>query len=103
MFPVKLLQAGDFVVLNVIGKLFFLKSFFLKTPRDYRFYYYTPPVFDFGLNLPQHILIFIIVLIYSVVSTKIVASGLVYFTLGYFVYKYQLIYSYFGYLNARRW
>ncbi|KAM9919310.1 hypothetical protein OXX59_008046 [Metschnikowia pulcherrima] len=94
MFPVKLLQAGDFVVLNVIGKLFFLKSFFLKTPRDYRFYYYTPPVFDFGLNLPQHILIFIIVLIYSVVSTKIVASGLVYFTLGYFVYKYQLIYSY---------
>lgn len=94
MFPVKLLQVGDFVILNVIGKLFLLKSFFLKTPRDYRFFYYTPPVFDFGLNLPQHILIFIIILIYSVVSTKIVASGLVYFVLGYFVYKYQLIYSY---------
>lgn len=94
MFPVKLLQIGDFVILNVIGKLFFLKSFILKTPRDYRFFYYTPPVFDFGINLPQHILIFIIILIYLVVSTKIVASGLVYFLLGYFVYKYQLIYSF---------
>lgn len=93
MFPVKLLQLGEFVILNVLGKLFF-KNFFLRTPRDYRFFYYTPPVFDFGLNLPQHILIFIIILIYSVVSTKIVTSGLVYFTLGYFVYKYQLMYSY---------
>lgn len=94
MFPVKLLQIGDFVILNVIGKLFLLKNIFLKTPRDYRFFYYTPPVFDFGLNLPQHILIFIIILIYLVVSTKIVTSGLVYFLLGYLVYKYQLIYSY---------
>lgn len=94
MFPVKLLQIGDFVILNVIGKLFLLKSLFLKTPRDYRFFYYTPPVFDFGINLPQHILIFIIILIYSVVSTKIVTSGLVYFLMGYFVYKYQLIYSF---------
>lgn len=94
MFPVKLLQIGDFVILNVIGKLFLLKNIFLKTPRDYRFFYYTPPVFDFGINLPQHILIFIIILIYSVVSTKIVTSGLVYFLMGYFVYKYQLIYSF---------
>lgn len=94
MFPVKLLQIGDFVILNVLGKLFFLKSLILRTPRDYRFYYYTPPVFDFGLHLPQHILIFIIILIYLVVSTKIVTSGLAYFTLGYFVYKYQLIYSF---------
>lgn len=94
MFPVKLLQIGDFVILNVIGKLLFLKSIILRTPRDYRFYYYTPPVFDFGIHLPQHILIFIIILIYSVVSTKIVTSGLVYFVLGFFVYKYQLIYSF---------
>lgn len=94
MFPVKLLQIGDFLILNIVGKLFLLKSIILKTPRDYRFYYYTPPVFDFGLNLPQHILVFIIILIYLVVSTKIVASGLVYFILGFFVYKYQLIYSF---------
>ena len=94
MFPVKLLQIGDFVVPNIAGHIFFVKRFFLRTPRDYRFFYYTPPLFDFGLHLPQHILIFIIVLIYSVVSTKIVVSGLVYFVLGYFVYKYQLVFTY---------
>lgn len=94
MFPVKLLQIGDFFILNIIGKLLFLKNLILRTPRDYRFYYYTPPIFDFGIHLPQHILIFIIILIYSVVSTKIVTSGLVYFILGFFVYKYQLIYCF---------
>ena len=93
MFPVRLLQIGDVVILNVIGKIFLLKNIILKTPRDYRFYYYTPPMFDFGLQVPQHILIFIIILIYSVVSTKIVTSGLIYFILGYLVYKYQLIYT----------
>ncbi|KAF3985367.1 hypothetical protein FT663_05330 [Candidozyma haemuli var. vulneris] len=94
MFPVRLLQVGDFFILNIVGKLFLLRDMFLKTPRDYRFFYFTPPVFDFGIQLPQHILIFIIILIYSVVSTKIVACGLVYFLLGHFVYKYQLIYSF---------
>lgn len=94
MFPIRLLQIGDVVLLNLVGKMFFVNKLLLKTPRDYRFYYYTPPVFDFGIQVPQHILMFIIVLIYSVVSTKIVASGLVYFGLGYLVYKYQLIYNY---------
>ncbi|KAG7196227.1 uncharacterized protein KQ657_000240 [Scheffersomyces spartinae] len=94
MFPVRLLQISDFLVLNIIGKLFFFRSLFLRTPRDYRSFYYTPQIFDFGLQLPQHILIFIIILIYSVVLTKIVCSGLVYFVFGYFVYKYQLIYCF---------
>lgn len=94
MFPIRLLQIGDVVLLNLLSKMFLLKDIILKTPRDYRFYYFTPPVFDFGIQLPQHILIFIIILIYSVVLTKIVTSGLVYFILGYLVYKYQLIYNY---------
>lgn len=94
MFPVRLLQLGDVVVSNVLGRIFLLRGIILKTSRDYRFYYYTPPIFDFGIQLPQHIFAFIIILIYSVVSTKIVVSGLVYFTLGYFVYKYQLVYNF---------
>ncbi|ODV81011.1 DUF221-domain-containing protein [Suhomyces tanzawaensis NRRL Y-17324] len=94
MFPVKLLQISDFLILNIFGKFFLLKAIFLKTPRDYRSYYYTPQIFDFGIHLPQHIMIFIIILIYSVVSTKIVTSGLVYFVLGFFVYKYQLVYNF---------
>lgn len=94
MFPVRLLQLGDVIVSNVLGRIFLLKGIILKTSRDYRFYYYTPPIFDFGIQLPQHIFVFIIVLTYSVVSTKIVVSGLIYFALGYFVHKYQLVYNF---------
>ena len=94
MFPVKLLQVSDFLLLNILGKLFFFKKLILRTPRDYRAYYFTPQVFDFGINQPQHIMIFMIILIYSVVSTKIVICGLVYFILGLFVYKYQLVYNF---------
>ncbi|RLV93943.1 Calcium permeable stress-gated cation channel 1 [Spathaspora sp. JA1] len=92
MFPVKLLQVSDFLILNILGK--FLPRMFLRTPRNYRTYYYTPQVFDFGIHLPQHILIFMIILIYSVVSTKIVTCGLVYFIMGLLVYKYQLVYNF---------
>lgn len=94
MFPIKMLQISNFLILNIIGKLLFLKNIFFKTPKNYRSYYYTPQNFNFGIHLPQHIFIFIIVLIYSVVSTKIITSGLLYFACGYFVYKYQLIYTY---------
>ncbi|EGW30860.1 uncharacterized protein SPAPADRAFT_62757 [Spathaspora passalidarum NRRL Y-27907] len=92
MFPVKLLQVSDFLVLNILGKC--LPRMFLRTPRNYRTYYYTPQIFDFGIHLPQHILIFMIILIYSVVSTKIVTCGLVYFIMGLLVYKYQLVYNF---------
>ncbi|KAI3404108.2 hypothetical protein KGF56_003144 [Candida oxycetoniae] len=94
MFPVKLLQVSDFLLLNILGKLFVFKKLILKTPRDYRAYYFTPQIFDFGIHQPQHIMIFMIILIYSVVSTKIVTCGLIYFVLGLFVYKYQLVYNF---------
>lgn len=87
MFPFKLLQVGD-VGLEIVSKLFYC-----RTARDYRALYYTPPVFDFGIILPQHILILIITMIYSVTSTKIVTAGLVYYVLGYYTYKYQLLYT----------
>ncbi|KAH3686702.1 hypothetical protein WICPIJ_002346 [Wickerhamomyces pijperi] len=87
MFPFRLLQVGT-VFIEIVSKLFYC-----RTARDYRKLYYTPPVFDFGLQLPQHILILIITLIYSVTSTKIVTAGLVYFLLGFYTYKYQLLYT----------
>lgn len=85
MFPFKLLLAG-----SLIG--FPLVKIKAKTPRQ-RNEMYSPPIFNFGLQLPQPILILIITLIYSVMSTKIVASSLAYFVIGYYVYKYQLIYA----------
>lgn len=87
MFPFRLLQVGD-VFFEIFSKIFYC-----RTARDYRTLYYTPPVFDFGLILPQHILILIITMIYSVMSTKIVTAGLCYFVLGYYTYKYQLLYT----------
>lgn len=85
MFPFKLLLAG-----SLIG--FPLVKITAKTPRQ-RNEMYNPPIFNFGLQLPQPILILIVTLIYSVMSTKIVASSLAYFIIGYYVYKYQLIYA----------
>ncbi|CCF59599.1 hypothetical protein KAFR_0H01900 [Kazachstania africana CBS 2517] len=85
MFPFKLLLAG-----SLIG--FPLIKIQAKTPRQ-RKELYNPPIFSFGIQLPQPILIFIITLIYSVMSTKILTAGLAYFVIGFYVYKYQLIYA----------
>ncbi|XBW36375.1 hypothetical protein QEN19_001954 [Hanseniaspora menglaensis] len=79
MFPFKLLLVGSFVELP-----------FIKNNKKENF---KSPLFNFGLQLPQSILILIITLIYSVLSTKILIFGLIYFVIGYYVYKFQLIYS----------
>lgn len=86
IFPYKLLLLGN-LLKYPIGNLFWC-----KTPRDY-LNLYKPPVFNFGLQLPQPILILIITITYSVISTKIVTAGLIYFIIGYFVFKYQLLYA----------
>lgn len=85
MFPFKLLLFG-----SILRFPFFKAG--CKTPRDYRDLY-KPPIFNFALHLPQPIMILIITIIYSVFSTKILVSGLVYFIIGFYVYKYQLMYS----------
>lgn len=79
MFPFKLLLVGAFVELPFIKK---------NNKENFE-----PPLFNFGLQLPQSILILIITLIYSVLSTKILIFGLIYFVIGYYVYKFQLVYS----------
>lgn len=54
-----------------------------------------PPVFSYGFFLPQTILIFIICIVYSVLndSWKVLLVGLVYFMIGHYVHKYQLLYA----------
>ncbi|KAH3665896.1 hypothetical protein OGAPHI_004085 [Ogataea philodendri] len=85
LMPCKLLVLGHIM-------RFVLIKAKCKTPRDYR-ELYRPPLFNFGLHLPHPLLILIITLLYSVMSTKILSSGLAYFVVGYFVYKYLLIYT----------
>lgn len=86
MFPYKLLLLGNLL------KYPLKNIFWSKTPRNH-LGLYKPPVFNFGLQLPQPILILIITVTYSVISTKILTAGLIYFIIGYFVFKYQLLYA----------
>jgi len=85
MFPFRLLQFGPLFVYPFarIG---------CKTPRDFQ-ELKTPASFRFGMFLPQPILVLILCLSYSVMKPLILIAGLVYFCIGYFVYKYQLLYG----------
>ena len=85
MFPFRLLQVGSIFSLPFI-------MWGTQSARDHR-NLFRPPIFNYGMNLPQPILILIIVILYSVISSKILFFGALYFLVGYFTYKYQLMYS----------
>lgn len=87
LFPFKLLDFGNAVLRP------FLK-FLAKTPRDYA-EIKRPSVFSYGFYLPTALLIFILCVVYSVLPLGhiVLSLGLIYFVLGFFVYKYQLLYA----------
>jgi len=87
LFPFRLLEFGA-----VSMYPFYL--FGAKTPRDYA-ELVQPPVFSYGFFLPQTLFIFIICIVYSILpsSELITLFGLIYFIMGSFVYKYQLLYA----------
>jgi hypothetical protein len=75
----------------------FLYPFYLmgaKTPRDYA-ELVQPPTFSYGFYLPTSLLVYIICMVYSVLhsSWRILLAGTFYFSIGHFVYKYQLLYA----------
>ncbi|RUP51121.1 hypothetical protein BC936DRAFT_149778 [Jimgerdemannia flammicorona] len=88
LLPMQLLLLGN-VVTNV-----FLQLFLCKTPREYA-EARAPWQFNYGFGYPPPLLIFIIVLVYSTISSRILVFGTIYFAVGYLVYKYQLLYVYF--------
>ncbi|CAL8579818.1 hypothetical protein XPA_005549 [Xanthoria parietina] len=87
LFPFRLLEFGSVALypISLIGA---------KTPRDYA-ELVQPPVFSYGFYLPQTLLIFVICTVYSVLQSSwlILFFGLVYFLIGSFIYKYQLLYA----------
>ncbi|KAI5294315.1 hypothetical protein KEM52_004274 [Ascosphaera acerosa] len=64
------------------------------TPRDY-VQLTKPPTFSYGMALPQAILIFVICIVYSVFPSSwlVALFGVLYFAIGGFIYKYQLLYA----------
>ncbi|KAI1335608.1 hypothetical protein F5Y15DRAFT_397260 [Xylariaceae sp. FL0016] len=87
LFPFKLLQFGS-VFLYPIYRMG------AKTPRDFT-ELVQPALFNYGFYLPNALLIFILCLVYSILpwSEIVLLLGVCYFALGYFVHKYQLLYS----------
>ncbi|RMD44347.1 hypothetical protein DV735_g814, partial [Chaetothyriales sp. CBS 134920] len=86
-FPFRLLEFGAVALYPV----WLLNA---QTPRDYA-NLTKPPVFTYGFHLPQSMLIFVICIVYSLLpkSWTIILIGLIYFRIGAFIYKYQLLYA----------
>ncbi|OTA98191.1 hypothetical protein M426DRAFT_326190 [Hypoxylon sp. CI-4A] len=87
LLPFKLLQFGSI-------SLYAIYRMGAKTPRDFA-KLVQPSLFNYGFYLPTALLVFILCLVYSILPGAhiVLFLGICYFTLGYFVYKYQLLYS----------
>jgi hypothetical protein len=87
LFPFRLLEFGSVMQYPILHLT-------AKTPRD-RANLVCPPMFYYGFSLPTALLIFILCLIYSALpgGFLVLGLGIAYFTLGYFTYKYQLLYA----------
>ena len=87
LFPFRLLEFGTVAMYPVW-------MIWAKTPRDHA-ELVQPPVFNYGYYAPQTILVFIICIVYSVLdqSWLVQLAGLLFFLIGSFVYKYQLLYA----------
>jgi calcium permeable stress-gated cation channel len=87
LFPLRLLEFGSVFLYPILRMS-------AKTPRDYA-KLSQPPVFQYGFYLPPSILILILCIVYSILPAgyQVLFFGLGYFVLGYFTYKYQLLYA----------
>ncbi|KAK2879424.1 hypothetical protein FQN49_000884 [Arthroderma sp. PD_2] len=87
LFPFRLLEFGSVF-------LYPFQRMYATTPRDYA-NLRKPPVFSYGFALPPTIFIFIVCIVYSVFPSSwlVCLFGLIYFNVGQFIYKYQLLYA----------
>ncbi|KAF9928899.1 hypothetical protein FBU30_002041 [Linnemannia zychae] len=87
LFPMQLLQLADIVNLSI-------QKMFSRTPRDYA-EARAPPELHYGVVYSNATLVFVVILIYSCIKPMILVFGVIYFAVGYLVFKYQLLYVYF--------
>lgn len=87
LMPFRILEVGSVI-------LFPLYRWFSVTPRDYA-ELQKPPTFQYGFYLPTALLVFNLCIIYSVLlkGYEILLFGIIYFGLGYFTFKYMLLYA----------
>ncbi|KAL6040263.1 hypothetical protein QOT17_025465 [Balamuthia mandrillaris] len=85
--PLKLFRPGQ-----LFKRLFLCLSVQPKTQRE-KFNVHKPPMFDFAGESGQEILVFNIVLVFSLMAPLVSLFGVVYFALAYLVNRYNLIYA----------
>ncbi|KAK8020853.1 hypothetical protein PG990_005991 [Apiospora arundinis] len=87
LMPFRLLQFGSV-------SLYPVYRMGAKTPRDFA-ELVQPTLFNYGFYLPTALLVFILCMVYSIMprSYLVLLVGVCYFTLGYYAYKYQLLYA----------
>ncbi|KAF7553563.1 hypothetical protein G7046_g7069 [Stylonectria norvegica] len=87
LMPFRILEVGSVILYPVYRWL-------SKTPRDFA-ELKQPPIFQYGFYLPTALLVFNLCLIYSVLSLgfAILIVGTIYFGLGYFTFKYMVLYA----------
>ncbi|KAJ3193907.1 hypothetical protein HK101_003887 [Irineochytrium annulatum] len=87
MFPIELCRP-------VILMLYAVQGWRKRTPREMNEMNIATSYLNFGILYPIHLLVFIIVLCYSVLAPLILIPGTIYFGVGYLVFKNQLLYVY---------
>ncbi|KAJ4270214.1 hypothetical protein NW762_001890 [Fusarium torreyae] len=87
LMPFRILEAGSVFLYPFLRWL-------SKTPRD-ALELKQPPIFQYGFYLPTSLLVFNLCLIYSVLNLGFVMLivGVIYFVLGYFTFKYMVLYA----------
>lgn len=85
MFPFRLLEIGTV-------SLYPLYKAGCKTPRDFSDLA-KGPTFNYAFYLPQPLFVFVICTVYSIMAPPILCFGLIFFVVGFYVYKYQLLYA----------
>ncbi|KAG5996571.1 hypothetical protein E4U54_002537 [Claviceps lovelessii] len=87
LMPFKILEIGSVL----LAPIYRWQS---ATPRDFD-EIQKPPIFQYGFYLPTALLVFNLCLIYSVLveGWVILIFGIIYFGLGYFTFKYMLLYA----------
>ncbi|KHN98956.1 uncharacterized protein MAM_03418 [Metarhizium album ARSEF 1941] len=87
LMPFRILEVGSVF-------LFPISRWLSSTPRDFA-ELQQPPKFQYGFYLPTALLVFNLCVIYSVLLNGeiILIFGTIYFALGYFAFKYMLLYA----------
>lgn len=87
LMPFRILEVGSVF-------LYPINRWLSSTPRDFD-ELQKPPKFQYGFYLPTALLVFNLCLIYSVLlkGYQILIFGIIYFGLGYFTFKYMLLYA----------